>query len=201
MAAPVDVARYLIHLATPVEDEDADCLSLLRMQKLLYYVQGWHLAACGKPLFLGRIEAWTHGPVVREVYPQFRKFGWSSIPPSEGSDSPDLSPKEKAFVRAVWEQYKKHSAWALSAMTHTEAPWLSARATLGPNEPSEVEITNQSMQAFFSPRLDEWLFREDPRIDKDAWERSKRAIESGQVHTTQEIRRGILRHRAGPDSR
>jgi uncharacterized phage-associated protein len=200
MASALEVARFLIRLAAPRDDEDADCLCHMRMQKLLYYVQGWHLAACGTPLFEGRIEAWKHGPVVREIYPVFRDFGYQALPPKEGEDSPNLSLKEKEFVRSIWEEYKKYSATALREMTHQEGPWLAARGNAGPEERCDAEITHGSMRAFFLPLLDDWLSRCDPRINKALWARSRQDIESGRAHTTREIRGGIRSHRAGLDS-
>src|SRR5689334_12279943 len=65
-ASAMDVAKFLIYLSA-CEDEP-DYVSHLRLQKLLYYVQGWSLALRGKPMFVERIEAWAHGPVVKNVY-------------------------------------------------------------------------------------------------------------------------------------
>lgn len=47
--------------------EDAE-LSNLKLQKLQYYAQGHHLAVYGQPLFADKIQAWSYGPVVPEVY-------------------------------------------------------------------------------------------------------------------------------------
>src|SRR5262249_4972182 len=148
-AASLDVARYFIHLASPEEREDVDCLCHLRLQKLLYYAQGWHLAAYGKPLFAGRIEAWTNGPVVRDVYPHFADFKYRSIPPTQGSQSVALSPKETEFVQSIWEGYKQYSATALRDKTHREPPWQGARRGLAPHEKASVEITHESLRAYF----------------------------------------------------
>src|SRR5262249_50830431 len=49
VAQAIDVARYLIQLAA-AEDEP-ELLSHLRLQKLLYYVQGWSLAQRRAPMF------------------------------------------------------------------------------------------------------------------------------------------------------
>jgi len=40
----------------------------LALQKMLYYVQGIHMALFGKEVFREECEAWAHGPVFREVY-------------------------------------------------------------------------------------------------------------------------------------
>ncbi|MGA7027993.1 MAG: type II toxin-antitoxin system antitoxin SocA domain-containing protein, partial [Candidatus Acidiferrales bacterium] len=67
-----DVARYFLALV----DEDAgDSLSNLKLQKLVYYAQGFHLALYGEPLFPEVIRAWRHGPVVPELYHALKQFG------------------------------------------------------------------------------------------------------------------------------
>ncbi|MDR1722691.1 MAG: DUF4065 domain-containing protein [Tannerella sp.] len=43
-------------------------MSHLKLQKLLYLVQGYHLAYFGKPLIDDKFEAWVHGPVSRKVF-------------------------------------------------------------------------------------------------------------------------------------
>ena len=40
----------------------------MKLQKLLYFAQGHHLADFGELLFREDIEAWKYGPVVRVVY-------------------------------------------------------------------------------------------------------------------------------------
>jgi uncharacterized phage-associated protein len=59
-----DVAKYFLSLT----DEDAgDLISNLKLQKLVYYAQGFHLALYDELLFEETIEAWTHGPVIPEM--------------------------------------------------------------------------------------------------------------------------------------
>ena len=44
-------------------------LTVLKVQKLLYYCQAWHMAFYdGRRLFDGPFEAWVHGPVNRTIY-------------------------------------------------------------------------------------------------------------------------------------
>ena len=67
LPSAVDVARYLVLLASTESDgpaQEADCLTNLRLQKLLYYVQGWSLGERGRPMFREEIQAWRYGPVV-----------------------------------------------------------------------------------------------------------------------------------------
>lgn len=147
MAKAIDVARYLIRLASA--ENEPEPLSNMRLQKLLYYVQGWSLAHRNKPMFSDRVEAWPYGPVVPPVYGKFKVHGRGAIPESEGSDS-GLTQEEADFVGEVWEAYKEFSAIALYKMTHGEPPWKNARKGLPPEAPSKAEITNSSMREFFS---------------------------------------------------
>src|SRR5262245_19575381 len=54
---------------------EGEIISNLKMQKLLYYAQAWHLVFFNKPLFKEEIEAWDLGPVVSEAYQEFKSFG------------------------------------------------------------------------------------------------------------------------------
>ena len=77
MIPAIEVARYFLSLT----DEDAgELISNLKLQKLLYYAQGFHLVIYGEPLFPETIEAWAHGPVVTSVYHQYKEYGSEPIP-------------------------------------------------------------------------------------------------------------------------
>ena len=59
-----DAAKYLISLSYGDE-----CYSLtpLKLQKILYYAQGWSYVWDGVPLFEEEFEAWQYGPVNRQI--------------------------------------------------------------------------------------------------------------------------------------
>lgn len=194
MATPVDVARYLIKLAG--SGTEPDCLTQMQLHKLLYYAQGWALATFGRPLFEGRIEAWIHGPVVKQIYSLFRDFGDAAIPASEGADAVSLIPADRALIVSVWEEYKPYSASGLREMTHREAPWLEARQGLPDSVSSAAEITADSLASFFRQRLRDALARGEPRLDLALWERSREAVQGGRVQAPEEIRCAL--RSAGP---
>lgn len=148
MARAIDVARCLIRLAG--NEDEPDPLTHLRLQKLLYYAQGWSLAQRGRPLFEGRIEAWTHGPVVPSVYQVYEGRGWGLIAPDEEDAPDDLTDEDRDYIASVWEAFKGYSASSLREMTHREPPWLDARQGYGPAHLCEGEITPEAMRAFFS---------------------------------------------------
>lgn len=157
MARAIDVARCFVRLASI--EEEPDFLTHLRLQKLLYYAQAWSLVQRGGPLFPERIEAWVHGPVVREVFSAFKQYGDNVIPPNDVEDCglprtledpvESLTPDEHTFVASVWESYKGFSASKLREMTHGETPWIAVREGLPPLEKGEREITHESLRKYF----------------------------------------------------
>lgn len=115
------IAKWFVDWAN---SDDAE-LSNLKLQKLLYYAQGYHLAMRGSPLFSDEIQAWSHGPVVPAVYHYFKEFG--SGPISLLDDDPfewdHVDPATSQFLAKVWNTYGGVAAWKLRNMTHAEAPW------------------------------------------------------------------------------
>jgi uncharacterized phage-associated protein len=49
------------------------------VQKLLYYAQGHYLAMFGRPLFDDPVQAWSRGPVMKDVYHQLERFGTGNV--------------------------------------------------------------------------------------------------------------------------
>jgi uncharacterized phage-associated protein len=187
MIPAIDVARCLIRLAV-TSGAEPDPLSHLRLQKLLYYAQSWHLAAFGTPLFRERIEAWRDGPVVADLWPHFTVFGHSSILPVDGEHSPKMNLDEQMFVRAVWDEYKKYSATQLSKMTHCESPWVDARGDLPASASSSEEITHEAMRAYFAPKL---AARMPKGIGLDELIRAESTMAKGQYRTHAQLRASL----------
>jgi len=140
MAPARDVALFF---ACKADEEAGDNITNLKIQKLLYYAQGAHLAIHGVSLFQEKIEAWTHGPVVPDVYHELKKFGSTSIQVDGMCDAFDrLNEKEQSVVNEVYDVYGQYSAWKLRDMTHQEPPWVDTA--------NGKVISLDSMQNFFS---------------------------------------------------
>lgn len=93
------------------------------MQKLLYYCQGFNLALTDNPLFPQRIEAWDHGPVVPDIYHEFKVNGAGAIPIPNDFNPDALSEDEQELVDEIYEVFGQYSAWKLRNLTHEEKPW------------------------------------------------------------------------------
>ena len=119
-----DVANFILILGN--QYDDGDPISPLKLQKLLYYCQGFHIAAYDCPLFDEDIEAWEHGPVVVSVWYKYREYGNRAIdPPSVVVTS--LSEIQKRLIEKVYIAHGQYTAWKLRNLTHREAPWRQTR--------------------------------------------------------------------------
>ena len=143
----LDVAKWFINVA---DRESGDLISHLKVQKLLYYAQGWHLHFFGDPLFEEDFQAWAHGPVVPAVYQHFRSHGFNPIPEQPVTrkivgDAVDL-------LGVVNEKYGIFSAKKLERMTHDEAPWKEARGGLSHEEKGNSVIPKNKIKEFFNKK-------------------------------------------------
>ena len=134
-------------------------LNQLKLQKLLYYVQAWHLAHYGRPLFGGRFQAWVHGPVSRQVFDRFRasKMLYSPITIADVrldfNSERTIAPEDRGHIDAVLEVYAPLTGDQLETLTHNEDPWVVARAGRAPDERCETEIDEALMGEYYRSRL------------------------------------------------
>jgi uncharacterized phage-associated protein len=156
MSAALEVAKYLIELATR-EDEEAEPMTHMRVQKLLYYAQGWHLGLFGRPLFAEPLQAWKNGPVVPAVYEEVKPIvGSEPARPLKPADlgPADLSGRDKVFLEALWQKYLAYSASGLKELSHAESPWIEARGAKAEGESSDAEITLESLRRYFGAQAE-----------------------------------------------
>ncbi|WP_309112478.1 type II toxin-antitoxin system antitoxin SocA domain-containing protein [Saccharothrix sp.] len=153
MADVHDVAAAVLHATGPE--------SPMKLQKLLYYAQAWHLAKYDEPMFTARIEAWRRGPVVPEVY--YRHRFQTEVGEWDEGDPRGLSERERAVVEDVVDRYGKFSRHELSDMAHAEGPWREARGDLPESEPSSAPLSNEAMARYFRR-----LFRDPEQAFADA---------------------------------
>jgi len=132
-----DVALYFVSL---VDEEAGDSISNLKLQKLLYYAQGFNLAFYGNPLFSESIKAWMHGPVVPQVYHEYKDFGSGPIAVAP-VNLDDYSDQVRSLLDDVYTVYGQFTASKLRDLTHGEPPWK--------NTPQSETIPLSLMKDFF----------------------------------------------------
>jgi len=138
----IDVANGFINLTEP---EKGDLISNLKVQKLLYYAQGFHLAMFGKPFFEEEIQAWQYGPVVPEVYHQFKEYGSGPIPLNTEFTFDKFNEEQKDLLSEINTVYGQFSAIKLMDMTHNETPWSNVELN--------AVISKDSMSTYFAQFL------------------------------------------------
>ncbi|MEM1170230.1 MAG: type II toxin-antitoxin system antitoxin SocA domain-containing protein [Cyanobacteria bacterium P01_H01_bin.35] len=146
MKSAVDIARYFLCC---VDREAGDTISPLKLQKLVYYAQAWSLVFRNKPLFFQDIEAWVSGPIICDVWDEYKPYHYRDIPPPEELEI-KFAKDEVEVLEEVWDAYGELSARHLKELTHSETPWLNARKDLEPAQPSNNVISHSEMKAFYS---------------------------------------------------
>lgn len=142
--------------AINMEDMQDTDLTNLKLQKLLYYIQGHFLAEYNNPLFTNDFYAWQHGPVVPEIYHNFKHNGCELIG-FEASNNVDYECSNLVkdeeffnFIIRIMKYYNQYSPWKLRDMTHEETPWKSV--VLG-NIISKDSIKECFKQDFIKARI------------------------------------------------
>lgn len=139
-----DVASYVLSKLS------GKSCTTMKLHKLLYYCQAWSMVWVEKPIFSERIEAWSNGPVIKELF-YFHK-GSYSIHYNDITNGNEklLSEAQKGVIDDVIKFYGDKDPQWLIDLTHSEDPWVAARKGLSSNERGNREITLDSMQLYYS---------------------------------------------------
>ena len=141
MANVFDVAKYIL--------QKQGAMSTWKLQKLCYYSQAWQLAWTGKPLFEEEFEAWTNGPVCRELFNAHRGSFWIDEAMIDKGDPSNLNADEQETIDIVLHGYGDREPYDLREQTHSEPPWKDARVGLPDSAPSQRIISKDSMGSYY----------------------------------------------------
>jgi uncharacterized phage-associated protein len=119
----LDIAKYFLYKAAKEEE----LLSNLKLQKLIYYAQGIHLAYYGRPIFKDIIRAWAYGPVVPTLYRFYKQYGSGGVPADESFNPKSIDKDTREFLDEVYKAFGQFSAGRLTDFTHTDQCWKDAR--------------------------------------------------------------------------
>ena len=130
-----DIADYFFWKA---QEDNQELLSNMKLQKLVYYAQGLHLALNDTPLFKERIEAWTYGPVVASLYHAHKHHGTGGIPSNKDFDPLSIDENTRKFLDEIFDVFGQFSAVRLMEIAHDDQCWKDAGVG--------KEITSESMK-------------------------------------------------------
>jgi len=111
--AAIDIAKKICELSDWT-------VSNLQLQKLIYLAHMIYIGRHEVPLIDQDFEAWNYGPVVPELYQQFKIFGDKPIRNIFNWDSASFEDREETFLQQVWENFKNKTPGQLVAITHKE---------------------------------------------------------------------------------
>lgn len=99
-------------------------VSPMKLQKLIFFAQSWHIKLYNRKLFSDDTKRWPYGPVVEDVYHEFKGFGNNTIT-AFATDALGIPPTVTAkptldLIDRILEVYGQYSAITLSNMTHRE---------------------------------------------------------------------------------
>lgn len=137
----IDVADYIL--------QAQGVMSAMKLQKLVYYAQAWHLVWEDKELFPEEIQAWANGPVVPELY-KIHAGIFSLAPGFFKGDVSKIPLSSKDVIDRVLKFYGEHNSQWLSDLTHMEDPWKNAREGLTSGERGNNVISPASMSEYYS---------------------------------------------------
>lgn len=153
----LDISKYVLAFF----DEFGDHTTNKKLQKLIYYIEAWGLVYTGS-IIDEDFEAWVHGPVIPEVYQNYKGYGYSQIilGYADGDSSSKrlkvikkdlaLPNKTESLINAVLTKYGALSSLQLELLSHSEKPWQEARKGLSPVDHSSAVIDKNLMKEYYS---------------------------------------------------
>lgn len=144
MYKAMDVANYVIDYC----NANQQYISNLKLQKILYFIQAEFLVAKEEPCFKEPIEAWDFGPVVPEVYYQYKVYGGGLIPAPK-SRKYFFNEQDKQLIQGIINECARYSSAALVDITHKQKPWKIAYDKNRRYSNFKGQISNESIYNFF----------------------------------------------------
>jgi len=144
------IARFFVRKGI----ENKQYVTQMKLQKMVYFAHGLHLAMHGKPLVNEEFEAWKFGPVVPDIYSTYKQWGSAMINQDNDdvlmwalnrTDSDVLADSVEEAINMTWEITKDVSGFRLSEWTHADGgPWKQAYKPY-----YNCPIPNESIQQYF----------------------------------------------------
>lgn len=139
MYSAYNIAKYVINWC----NDHSIRITNLKLQKLLYFLQGEIVKRTGIQLIREDFYAWQLGPVIPEVYNVFSMYSSSTIPKQEINIS--IDPQLEKYIDMVLVKYAKRSAWDLVDLSHSQDPWKYNHQIFG----DRAIIPFKSIENFF----------------------------------------------------
>ena len=141
-------------------------INLLKLQKLLYFIQAWHITLFEKNTLWEELpEAWVNGPVYRSIYDIFKKkfyrnenFQYKANGEKlqqelkEVVEQSRLSSTQRDFIFDVLNIYASMSDEKLVLSIHQALPWNKARNGYSPIDRCINHLSVDDIYEYYSKK-------------------------------------------------
>ena len=151
------IANFIIAYA----NSEQESVTNLQLLKILYFCHGWYLLKNDTALIKDRFEAWKYGPVIRQVYDNFKefkddpickmatKFDTTSLTHTEVI--PEINRDDRSFIIGIYKSYSTIHAYDLIRLTHEEgSPWHEMWVVNSKKVHVGMYISNERIRDHFS---------------------------------------------------
>lgn len=164
MFSAMDIANYIVDYSLNKNYS----INNLKLQKLLYYANARYLVENdGNPLFDETIEKWKLGPVVPEVYHEFKQYGANEITKTEETleiitavnskgwkyvlktfSKDNISSETQEFLNCIVDKLKNFGPFELVEMTHREPMWHDYEQAINSGT-MHLNYNKQEIESYF----------------------------------------------------
>ncbi|WP_160996912.1 Panacea domain-containing protein [Ligilactobacillus salivarius] len=155
LQSPIAVANFIIGVAKKEENP----VTNLKLQEILFFLQGYCLNKYNRALFDGKFAKWQYGPVEEEIYQIFKSQG--SMPINFLSTQAkiengiiklhrkeiNLSQEYTEELKSVVIKINQKAPWELYELTHKHSSWYSYKDDI--NRGIASDYTNNEIEKCF----------------------------------------------------
>lgn len=136
-----DIAEYVVDYSY----DNGRLINLLRLQKIMYFIQCEYLANQGRPCFKEDFHAWSSGAVIHELRYEYKRFGGLMTIFSKGTNKKkyEIQQADIKIIQEVVKQCEPYTTTQLMNICHSQDPWIKAYKKPGD------KITKESIIDFF----------------------------------------------------
>lgn len=171
------VANYIIEYS----NEKGYEVNNLKLQKILYFINARNLVERGAPIFNESMQKWKYGPVVSEVYHEYKKYGAFSISNDdiikekidfvfdqsdddfpdiyiEQYDSTQIKQHDKSVIESTVDKLNKFGAFELVDITHKHPMWQIDEDRIMAGE-KNILYDNNEIREYFKSHKESQLWK------------------------------------------
>lgn len=95
----------------------------LKLQKLLYFIQGEYARRTSRRLIEEDFYAWQLGPVIPALYSKYALYSSTPIPRRVCPVKTSIPPNVLRIIENILAKYAHRATWDLVNLSHCQAPW------------------------------------------------------------------------------